>query len=76
MPRKEMEEVLMDQTEDLKMEDAGRSRSKEEHAMRVYHNSHRHISEDSRWKSRYTSSLSENPAGSFHEELTSSQAEK
>ena len=37
MPQKELEEVPKEQTEDPKMEDAGRSRSEEEQAMRVYH---------------------------------------
>jgi len=76
VPQKELEEESMDQTEDLKMEDTGHSRSKEEHAMHVYHNSHQHMSEGNEWKSRYTSSHFEIPAGSFRDEPTSSQAEK
>ena len=65
----------MDQTEDSKMEDAGHSRSEEKQAKRVYYNSHRHKSKGSGWMSRYTSSRSEIPVGSLHDEPTSSQAE-
>jgi len=75
VPQKELEEAPMDQTEDLKMRDGGCSRSEKEQAKHVYHNSHRHMSEGSRWMSRYTSSLSKIPAGSLHDEPTSSQAE-
>ena len=67
--------VNMDQMEDPKMEDAGCSRSKEEHAMRVYYSSHRHKSESSGWMSKYTSSRFETSVGSLHDEPTSSQAE-
>ena len=66
----------MDQTEDPKMENAGRSRSEEEQAMRVYHNSHRHMSEGNGWKSKYMLSHSEIPIGSLPDKATSSQAEK
>ena len=68
MPKKELEEVPMDQMEDLKMEDAGRSLLEEEHAMHVYHNSRRHKSEGNEWMKRYKSSRSEIHVESFQDE--------
>ena len=66
----------MDQKEDLKMEDARRSRSEEEQAMHACHNSHQLKSEGNRWKSSYTSCHSGFPVGSLPDEPTSSQAEQ
>jgi len=72
VPQKEQEEVPINQTEDPKMEDVGRSRSEEEQAKHAYHNSHRHKSEGNKWMSKYTSSRSKIPAGSLYDEPISS----
>ena len=65
----------MDQKEDSKIENARHSRSEEEHTKHAYHNSHKLISEDNEWMSRYMSSRSEIPIGSLPDEPTPSQDE-
>jgi len=53
VPRKELEEVLIYQTEDLIWEEVTSRLSKVEPAKRSYCRSHRHTSEDSEKRLRY-----------------------